>query len=480
MMSPDATEERRFRQDALMSRSALAVASTGHYLRWLTGRSALPADAPSRSLEAHQTTVAALQHQLQTSRPPFVTRKRTVGHQARSVPTPDGGSVLDLRPLHGVLALDADRGLITVEPQVTIRQLLRATLPTGWAPAVLPEFPEITVGGAIQGMAAESTSHRQGLFHESVEAMEVLLGDGTRLQVTAERHPDLWRAIPGSYGTLGLVVSATLRLVPTGRWVEIVHRRLPVEEFINGAFDHDADAVDGIAVDADDAVATTARWMPSRPRNVPHRRFRRADPYYADHVMATADRAAPEAMTLEDYAFRFDRGAFWIAPTKLGRGPLSRLFLADFATAANLYRVRRSRQRIQPQPSPRVVQDCILPHDRAADVLRWVRTLLSGPIWLLPITTGCANLFGLTPGRWINLGIYLRHPGPAEQASVFNRELEERVVAAGGRKTLHARIVDPAAYLGRTADLAAYRHLRRRYAADGVFPDLVDKLRGTH
>jgi delta24-sterol reductase len=463
-----------------MSRAALMLAFSGHYLRWLTGRSALPVEAPYRSDEDHRSAIEALQQRLRTGRPPFSSRKLTAGHQARSVDGSDRDSILDLRPLSGILDFDADEATITVEPQVTVRQLVRATIADGWAPAVLPEFPEITVGGAIQGLAAESTCHRHGLFHESVTTMEVLLGDGTHLRVTPDHHPELWRMIPGSYGTVAAITAATLRLIPAQPWVELHHRRLSVGAFIDGAFDHDVDAVDAIAVDADHAVVTTARWIPAPPAGQPRRRFRRFAPYYADHVVAAASEDASEIMSFEDYAFRFDRGAFWIAPTKLGRGLLSRALLADFATAANLYRLRRSRQRLRPGPSRRVVQDCMLPHDRVGSVLRWVRTHLEGPIWLLPILSRTENPFGLQPGRWINLGIYLRHPGSHDGVTAFREELERRVVAAGGRKTLHAEVVDPAAYLEQTVDMAEYRQLRHRFAADDAFPDLVAKLNGTH
>ena len=42
-------------------------------------------------------------------------------------------------------------------------------------------------GGSIQGLAAESSSFRMGLFHETVLEMQVLLADGRLLRCSQTR-----------------------------------------------------------------------------------------------------------------------------------------------------------------------------------------------------------------------------------------------------------------------------------------------------
>lgn len=446
------------------------------YARWLTGRFRAPATAPDRSPEHHRALILDLAETIRTGPPPFATLKGGPGHQARHVPGLGAATPLDLRELNGILDLDTSRGIVKVEPLVTMRQLLHATLPSGWAPAVVPEFPEITVGGAVQGLAAESTSHRAGLFHESVLAQEVLLGDGRILEVTPSDHDDLWHWLPGTYGTLAVTTRITMALAPVRPWVRLEHRRQPLEAFIREAFDLGADAVDAIALGRDEVVVTTARWADEPEDGARLLRLCGAAPYYCDHVMAAGAHSGPEFLDFAAYAFRFDRGAFWVAPTKLGRSPARRWLFADFATAANLYHLRRDRQRRPGSPSHRVVQDCIVPAERAGDLVAWLRRDLDGPLWLLPISSGQSNPFGLGPGRWMNVGIYLRLPEAAGDPVDFNLRLERLVAELGGVKTLHAQVFcDRDEFEGRY-DLAGYDAVRSRYGAERAFPHLADKL----
>ena len=111
------------------------------------------------------------------------------------------------------LDLDAEVPTVTVEPLVTMGQLSRLLLRHGFTLPVLPEMDDLTVGGLINGTGVESSSHRHGLFHEQCTAFELCLGDGTLVVADATQHTDLFNAVPWSYGTLGLLLSATIRVV---------------------------------------------------------------------------------------------------------------------------------------------------------------------------------------------------------------------------------------------------------------------------
>ena len=121
---------------------------------------------------------------------------------------------LDLGGLKHVLHIDQEGRLAHVEPRVTMEELVRATLAYGLFPAVIPEFKGITVGGAIMGGAGESASHHYGLFNDLCTEMEILCGDGRLLQTTGEKERDLFYGLPGSYGSLGVLVSAKIKLIP--------------------------------------------------------------------------------------------------------------------------------------------------------------------------------------------------------------------------------------------------------------------------
>ena len=67
----------------------------------------------------------------------------------------------------------------------------------------------------------ETNSHVVGFFQESVVAYEIITSTGEILNVTAKNDPDLFYAIPWSSGTLGFLVSLTIKIIPIKPYVLI-------------------------------------------------------------------------------------------------------------------------------------------------------------------------------------------------------------------------------------------------------------------
>ena len=60
------------------------------------------------------------------------------------------------------------------------------------------------------------------MLSETVTEYEVLTGSGVRVVATADNeHAELFRALPLSHGTLGLLVSLKVRVVPAKQWVRL-------------------------------------------------------------------------------------------------------------------------------------------------------------------------------------------------------------------------------------------------------------------
>mmetsp|Transcript_15628 Transcript_15628/g.32120 ORF Transcript_15628/g.32120 Transcript_15628/m.32120 type:complete len:188 (-) Transcript_15628:500-1063(-) len=127
-------------------------------------------------------------------------------------------------PLYNILETDTEQMIVRVEPFVSIGQLTHALNPRGYTLPVVPEMDDLTVGGLINGTGIESSSHKFGLFHEIVTELELLLGDGTVVVATpTNEHRDLFHAIPWSYGTIALLLSAKLRLVRCKPYVKLTY-----------------------------------------------------------------------------------------------------------------------------------------------------------------------------------------------------------------------------------------------------------------
>src|SRR5690606_30391786 len=125
-----------------------------------------------------------------------------------------------------VFAVDAEAGLARVGGLTTYERLVDELLPHGLMPLVVPQLRTITIGGAVVGLGIESTSFRNGLPHESVVEMDVLIGDGEVVTAPAtNEHADLFRAMANSYGSLGYTLGLVIELERTSPWVVLEHHR---------------------------------------------------------------------------------------------------------------------------------------------------------------------------------------------------------------------------------------------------------------
>ena len=63
------------------------------------------------------------------------------------------------------------------------------------------------------GFGLETNSHVVGYFQETVLSYEIITSDAEVKIVTKESDPELFYALPWSFGTIGILASAKLRIV---------------------------------------------------------------------------------------------------------------------------------------------------------------------------------------------------------------------------------------------------------------------------
>ena len=128
-----------------------------------------------------------------------------------------GGALLDLKGLDRIREIDTESQWVEVEAGVNL-QLLEDAL--GRRGLTLAHHPSSitcsTIGGAIAARGAGQLSTRYGKIEDMVAGLEVVLADGTCVRTAAVPRaatgPDWNQLFTGSEGTLGVIVSATLRL----------------------------------------------------------------------------------------------------------------------------------------------------------------------------------------------------------------------------------------------------------------------------
>ena len=136
-----------------------------------------------------------------------------------------GGLLIDTGSLDRIVALDAERGTITVEAGVQWPALLEYLAPTPWAIAQKQTGADrLSIGGAIAANA-----HGRGLtmapLGGDLEELTLVDADGEIRRCSRDENAELFSLVIGGYGLLGVVTSATLRLAPRRKVERVVEVR---------------------------------------------------------------------------------------------------------------------------------------------------------------------------------------------------------------------------------------------------------------
>ena len=120
--------------------------------------------------------------------------------------------LLDLSGMQRILDWNPESGVITAEPGVTIGQLWRQTISSGWWPPVVPGTMQPTLGGCA-AMNIHGKNHwRSGSFGEHVLAFSALLPGGEVVHCSPTEDSELFYGFLGSFGMLGCFLSITLQM----------------------------------------------------------------------------------------------------------------------------------------------------------------------------------------------------------------------------------------------------------------------------
>jgi len=122
------------------------------------------------------------------------------------------GEILDMTSLAGVRSHDPETGLTDVWAGTSIDDLLRRFVPRGWFPPVTPGTRYVTVGGAIASDVHGKNHHVAGSFSQHVTSFNLLTPDG-ELRTVRPGEP-AFRATAGGMGLTGVIVAATVQLLP--------------------------------------------------------------------------------------------------------------------------------------------------------------------------------------------------------------------------------------------------------------------------
>ncbi len=155
---------------------------------------------------------------------PVTIRGAGTGLVGASVPVL-GGILLDMSGMNKIVELDEDNLTLTVEPGVKLFEIYDAVEPKGLFYAPDPGEKRASIGGNISTNAGGMRAIKYGTTREWVRALEVVTPKGELIQLGSKVVKNstgygLKDLIIGSEGTLAVIVSATLKLIPKPKFAK--------------------------------------------------------------------------------------------------------------------------------------------------------------------------------------------------------------------------------------------------------------------
>jgi len=194
--------------------------------------------------------------------------------------------VLDLGRMDRVLAWDPAAGVIDVEPGVTIRALWRYALGDGWWPPVVTGTMEPTIGGCLAMNVHGKNNWRRGVLGEHCLELDLLLPDGELRTITPASDRDLLLAVIGSFGQLGVITRARLKLKPVSSG--LLH--------VRAAAAPDLESILRMVDEAKDRWEYVVGWIDAFARG---RRLGRGLLHFARHLEPGEDASAAQSLRAE-------------------------------------------------------------------------------------------------------------------------------------------------------------------------------------
>ncbi|GMH10911.1 hypothetical protein Nepgr_012752 [Nepenthes gracilis] len=428
---------------------------------------------------------------------------------------------VDLSDFRNIIEIDRERMIARVEPMVNMGQITRVTVPMNLALAVVAELDDLTVGGLINGYGIEGSSHIYGLFSDTVVAYEIVLAGGRVVRATRDNeYSDLYYAIPWSQGTLGLLVSAEIKLIPVKEYMRLTYTPVKgsLKDISQGYMDSFAprdrdqdnpnkvpDFVEAMVYSPNEAVCMTGRYASKeeakRKGNVINNVGWWFKPWFYQHAQKALEKGEfVEYIPAREYYHRHTRSLYWEGKLILPFGDQwwFRFLLGwMMPPKVSLLKATQGEAIRNYYHDNHVIQDMLVPLYKVGDALEWVhREMEVYPIWLcphrlfkLPVKTMVSPEPGFDLQRrqgdtpyaqmYTDVGVYYA-PGPVLRGEKFDgseavRRMENWLIENGGFQPQYAVSELSEKNFWRMFDASLYESCRRKYEAVGTFMSVYYK-----
>lgn len=399
-----------------------------------------------------------------------------------------GASRLDLRQLNKVISIDKENKIAHVQGLITLDNLFEELLKFGLMPTLVTELRGITLGGAISGLAVESTSFKRGLFHQSVLEMEILMASGEIVTCSPTKNSDLFYGIPNSYGTLGYILSAKIQVFEAKPFVDVEYKHFnDLQEFFNVLENccqqqERYDFIDG-------AVFSDKHMVLVLGKSVDKASYKTTD-YIKDAVYykeIQKTEKATDSFPIRDYIWRWDRDYFWATGNSFLQNPLFRKVFGTYALRSDRLSLFRRFMRefqanvITPFQTTKVkkeelIQDVGVPIKQCATFCNWFKANIGiYPLFICPVKpeTLPTPLWKLNANDYYcDVGFYDRVISDKEEGH-YNKLVEQKLIEIGGIKSLFSKCFFSEDQFN---EIYPSLELKQEFDPQGIFPTLYQKV----
>ena len=242
--------------------------------------------------------------------------------------------------LPDILFIDAEKKIVRVEPSVTIGQLATALVKEGWTLPIVPELDDLIIGGLIMGGGIEAQSAKCGLFHKICKQYEMVMADGSsvseimvwpfesiksfnllQIWVNPDSEPDLYKAIPFSFGTLGFLTAVDLEIIPLKPYMRLTYKATHGldnlrKELKDATSDPEADTVEGFAYTLNTGVVMRGKYVdeipPGGKKNSIGRYYKQWFYLHVEQFLNPSHGPNVEYIPTRHFYHRHTRSIFWL------------------------------------------------------------------------------------------------------------------------------------------------------------------------
>lgn len=398
-----------------------------------------------------------------------------------------------------VLEVDVENLTVRCEPLVTMGQLSRTLESVGLALAVVPELDQLTVGGLVMGTGVETSSHVHGLFQHICLQYELVLADASIVTCSKDVNPDLFYAVPWSYGTLGFLTSVVIKVVPAKKYVRLEYHPYTNLSDLSGRFRNEAidekphQFIEALLYTKDSGVVMTGDMVDEVGSDG---ELNKIGKWYSEWFFVQVQqrlqdyqcgvrKTAVEYIPLRDYYHRHTKSLFWelqdIIP--FGNNVVFRwLFGWLMPPEVSLLKLTQPQAITDLYNRAHIIQDMLVPIDHLEEsVLKFHEEFEVYPIWLCPFKLfNDPGQLEVRSGPWqmfVDIGVYGVPKAKGFETVPSTRRIESFVTSHQGFQMLYADT-----YTTREEFRAMFRHQlydavrdRLPYCKD-AFPEIYGKV----